>query len=494
MNEILIGLDLGTTLAKCAAYDTAGNELAAAVKPFPTNRRIENGAEQNPQDWTDALCAAMRDVSKRLGADTRRIAAIGVSAHGPGIVLVDEGGVPLLPCAIWQDNRCAPDGLRLFEEIGYDWVGQGMPQTGFAARLKWLSRTQPEALAEAIHIQDIKGYILWFLTGQYVTEPSSSAGGPAWNSDMLHAAGIAPGRMDAIIPSTAAAGRLRAPLADAIGFPRTTSVISGLNDGATAMLGSGTVGVGKGVISVSTNGIARIVVAEKLPGKYLYDHSMFCWPYVDGSYVAGGFTKSAGDTIEWWLDTAYRDTAKTDRLPLINAEAEKSGPGARGVRFYPWLLGRGSPAATDTPAGGFLNMARSHTRGDMSRAVFEGVAFALRDIAGQFRVMGYPFKDVRLTGGGMKSSLWREIVCHTLQIEGQRVQADSLLGAAMLAGVGVGVYKSVDEACKACVRLVDVPLPLSGELIRQYSELYCGYVRVKGCLQEYAEIMEGVSI
>ncbi len=491
MDKILIGLDLGTTLAKGLACDIKGQQLALASRAIATDRSALNAAEQDPKEWTAACVAIMRELAQQLEERKRYITAISVSSHGPGAVLTDAVDQPLLPCAIWQDNRCAEDGYSLFAQVGYDWVGHGMPQTGLAARLHWLSRTQPQAMAAARHIHDVKGYLLHFLTGSYVTEPSSNGGADQWDAALLTACGIDRSQLDRSLPSTAVAGLLRRELAQSTGFPSATPVVCGLNDGAAAMLGSGSIQVGQGVVSVSTNGIARIVVDRKLPGRFLYDHSLFCWPYVAGRYVTGGFTKAAGDLVQWFIDIAYPDLPEAEQLPRFNQEAETSPPGANGVCFYPWLMGRGSPAATEIPAGCFLGLARHHTRGDCSRAVLEGVAYALRDIGQQFRDMGYAWDKLRLTGGGMQSPLWRSIVVNVLGVEARRVRTDSLLGAAILAGVGGGVYDSIESACAACVSLVNDPTVLDRQLVATYERLYQAYVRAKPPLDDYLRATKG---
>jgi len=456
-----------------------------------TDRSVAGGAEQNPADWLEAILAVMSDIAAQLGDERVEIIAMGVSAHGPGVVLTNEDARPMLPCAIWQDNRSARYGSELLELVGCDWVGHGMPQTGFAARLRWLNRTQPDMIRKARHIHTVKGYLLYALTGNYVTEPSSSGCNDGWSPDLLEACGVSPAQMDTCISSEATAGVLRADIAAQTGFPANTMIIAGLNDGATAMLGSGMIDVGKGVVSVSTNGIARVVADKKQTGRFLWEHSLFCWPYLDGKYVLGGFTKSAGDTVQWFLQLAYAELPESVRLEVLNHEAEQSGPGARGVRFYPWLFGRGSPASTDSPAGCFQCLARHHTRGDCARALFEGVAYALCDIGVQFRKMGYAWNDIRLTGGGMKSPLWRSIICNVLNVDGQRAVSDSLLGITMLTGVGCGIYPDIHAACSECVIKPEEASLLNPALTAFYEEAYQIYEKTKEPLAAFQRVVEG---
>jgi len=488
MQPILIGIDLGTTLCKCGAYDTVGNLICSTSHQISINHAIEGGAEQNPEEWISAITSVMTEIAQLLENRVHEIGAIGVSCHGPGIVLTDANGQVLLPCAIWQDNRSAAYGKALLKEVGCDWVGHGMPQTGLAARLRWLYETQPDIVKKAARIHGVKGFLLSRLTGKDVVEPSSSGGIESWSDALLAACGGKRECLDTIIPSTGCAGMLTEEMARHTGFP-VVPVIGGLNDGAAAMLGAGAVNVGDGVVSVSTNGIARVVVDSKPSGQYLYDHSLFCWSYVDGKYVMGGFTKSAGDTVQWWQEMAYSDVPKAQRMDLFNQEAAQSTPGSHGVLFYPWLLGRGAPAATDTACGSFMNLARHHGRGDCSRAVMEGLSYALFDIGMEFRRLGYAWENIRLTGGAMKSDLWRTILCNVLAAEGKLTESDSLLGAAMMAGIGCGVFANAQEACKACVREIAQPPLLNKELTQFYQNGYRAYVNTKDILSQYQDIL-----
>lgn len=488
MRPILIGLDLGTTLCKCGAFDAEGNLICSASHRITTNHAISGGAEQDPAEWVAALQRVMAAVAEQLGEKRKNIAAIGLSCHGPGVILTDEAGTPLLPCAIWQDNRSAPCGEALLREVGCDWVGHGMPKTGFAARVRWLNREHPEIIRRAACIHCVKSFLIYVLTGNFVSEPSSSGGAEEWTEELLCACGIRREQLPGVVRSEDVAGMLKQEIAEAVGFP-IVPVVGGLNDGAAAMYGSGAIELGDGVISVSTNGISRVVVNKKPAGKYLFEHSLFCWPYVDGKYVMGGFTKSAGDTVQWWQDVAFSGVEPSERMERFNAEAAQSEPGSGGVSFYPWLLGRGAPQATDHAEGCFWGLARHHSRGDCARAVMEGLSYALYDIGLEFRNLGYSWDNIRLTGGAMKCALWRSIIVNLLGIRCAFVKSDSLLGAAMLAGVGCGIYHDAREACWKCVKEIEDAASLEPELSAFYRKEFAKYQEAKRILSQLAELM-----
>lgn len=488
MRPILIGLDLGTTLCKCGAFDTEGKLICSASHKITTNHAISGGAEQEPTEWIAALHKVMTAVAGQLGEKRKDIASIGLSCHGPGVILTDEAGTPLLPCAIWQDNRSTPYGEILLREVGCDWVGHGMPKTGFAARVCWLAKEYPEILRRAACVHCVKSFLIYALTGNFVSEPSSSGGVEEWTEELLCACGIRREQLPGVVRSEDVVGMLKKEIADEVGFP-VVPVIGGLNDGAAAMYGSGAMELGDGVISVSTNGISRVVVDKKPTGKYLFEHSLFCWPYVDGKYVMGGFTKSAGDTVQWWQDVAFSDVDTDERMERFNTEAAQSEPGSRGVSFYPWLLGRGAPHATDYAEGCFWGLARHHSRGDCARAVMEGLSYALYDIGLEFRSLGYSWNNIRLTGGAMKCALWRSIIVNLLGIRCAFVKSDSLLGAAMLAGVGCGIYHDAREAYRKCVKEIEDAVLLEPELSAFYQKEFAKYREAKRILSQLAKLM-----
>lgn len=488
MRPILIGLDLGTTLCKCGAFDTEGNLICSASHKITTNHEIAGGAEQDPAEWIAALQEVMTAVAGQLGEKRQDIVSIGLSCHGPGVVLTDEAGTPLLPCAIWQDNRSALCGEVLLQEVGCDWVGHGMPKTGFAARVRWLNKERPEILQRATYVHCVKSFLIYVFTGNFVSEPSSSGGIEEWTEELLRACGVRREQLPRVVRSEDVAGMLKEEIAKKVGFP-VVPIVGGLNDGAAAMYGSGAIELGDGVISVSTNGISRVVVDKKPTGKYLFEHSLFCWPYVDGKYVMGGFTKSAGDTVQWWQDVAFSGVNPKERMDCFNTEAAQSEPGSRGVYFYPWLLGRGAPNATDHAEGCFWGLARHHSRGDCARAVMEGLSYALYDIGLEFRSLGYSWNNIRLTGGAMKCALWRSIIVNLLGIRCAFVKSDSLLGVAMLAGVGCGIYHDAREAYHKCVKDIEDAASLEPELSAFYREAFEKYQASKNVLSQLTELM-----
>lgn len=472
-SRVFLGLDLGTTLVKCIAVDENGKTLAQSSYALTTDRSQRGMALQDPEEWKFAIVQVLKKTVFLLGDLDQSIVAMGVSTHGPGLVLSDAHEYELAPCAIWQDERSAKYGERLFRQIGYSWVGHGMPQTGLAARILMCKEETPALFEKAAFIEDVKGFILSFLTGEHVSEASSN-GCAAMSDAELSVIGVSRERMGRLIPFEETAGTLKAEIAKQCGMPLQVQVVAGLNDGAAAMLGAGVLGANAGAVSVSTNGVARIVLKSKPKGKTLYESGMFCWPYVEDSFVLGGFTKTAGDAVRWFIDLAYRGEGAP--YAVLTDETAHSLPGANGVSFFPWLMGKGSPAASETPAGVFSGLSRSTTRGDMARALLEGVAYSIWDIGMHFQKLGYAWKSgVKITGGAAKNPVLCDILQSVSGVSLLRAESDSVLGAALCAMRAFDCFSSYEEAAARMIHTQKIQESIEGQS-ETYKKLYEQYL------------------
>lgn len=452
-NSLVIGLDLGTSRCKAAAYTLDGHEMGAAQMSVPTARPRQGWVEQDPADWRRIAIAVLRDVAEQLGDDRAGVRAIGVSAHGPSAVFASADLRPLAASPTWQDLRSTSLGRRLLAETRPDWVGLGMPETALPAKIAWFQRHQPSVVESARYICGAKAYLIGCLTGKVIDEPSSGPSEDDQTRAIFGHLGIAPGLLPPCQPSLSSAGPLDSAVARATTLSRDVEVVLGLNDGASATLGAGVIGVGEGIVTMATNGVVRRIVPERLAGDQQVAGSFFCYPFVDGLWIVGGITKGAGDTLRWLLDIIYGSAQETEDLfSVAEAEASRSPAGSNGAVFLPYLLGRGTPASTDVASAGFFNLARSHVRGDVIRAVMEGVCFALRDIVETLEGFDTEIRGLRLTGGAADNPLWRQILADVLDQPLTRCDADSVLGAAIAAAVGQGLHGTVQEAVEAMVK------------------------------------------
>jgi xylulokinase len=449
-SPIIISLDLGTTVCKACAYDIDGSPLSRADRVIKTFRPSLGWNEQDPLDWYFTTIEVLTQVGQKLGSKVKNVQAISLSAHGPSLVLVDAELNPLARAPIWQDQRSFQHGLKLMQEAGTDWIGLGMPQTGFPAKLAWAIENQNSETKRARYFLGTKSFLIGKLTGQIFDEPSSCGRGGKWPKVVFDYLGINLERLSPILPSDAIGGQLKPDVAATIGLPINTQVVMGLNDGAAACLGAGLLSEGQGIISLSTNGVVRCVVSHELSTSSLLKNSLFSYSYIDNKYISGGFTKCGGDSVRWFSEVIKGDLVSTEEIEKT-FNAPNSSPGASGVLFLPYLVGEGTPNSNDTSRAAFLGLARHHNQNDLARAVLEGVVYTLRDISEVFKQYGWEWTDIRLTGGGANNQLWREILTGIFNRPMTVMPTDSLLGVAMLGMVALNLYKNYEEAVSVMV-------------------------------------------
>lgn len=468
---LFLGLDLGTTNAKAVAYDGCGKVAGAGVAAYPTTYPQPGWAEQRPADWVTALTMAIQQLLTTLGDHKADLVAIGLSAHGPGVVLVDGAGQPLLATSpTWQDTRCLAQGQWLIDKVGLGWAGQGLPDNSFPPKLRWIIEHHPAVAQQACYALGIKDFILHWLTGEFATEPTSTGGGESWWTPVFDACGWSTARLPPIVPSTTVIGPVRRVVAERLGLPPLPVVI-GLGDGAAATLSMGVLHPGEMVLTLATAGVIRTILAEPLAPHLRLAHNLFYWPYVGAQWIAGGQLKAAASALEWFA----RSHAEAP-LETLLAEAEKSPPGSRGVHFLPYLMGRGSPDPHPAATGAFLGLTLNSQRGDLARAVLEGVAFELRTLLDELLLFGQPCAELRMSGGGARSALWRQILAAVLARPLTHYAADSTLGAALSAAVGSGYHDGLAAAVGAMVH-PGATTPAVPDQVARYAVLYGDYQR-----------------
>jgi len=482
MGELVIGLDLGTTLCKAGAYELNGNLIGSAQKAISTFRPYPGWVEQNPDEWREAIVTVLKKLVIDFKEKAEDITAIGLSTHGPSVILTDERFRPLQYCPIWQDQRAASLTNDLIQKAGIEWIGLGTPESSFGVQLYWLMLNKPEILKKAAYILDVKGYVLACLTGRAVDEPSSSLGSDISNQSLIKTLDIDPSKLAKTESSLSVVGNLLPEIQEQVKLPVTVAVVAGLNDGAAATLGAGIVNLGQGIVSLSTNGVMRTTIQSRMPGRILVENSMFCYPYVNSMFVTGGMTKCGGDSISWLIETFYQDFKNDPNVfDEVAYEASQCPPGADGVIFMPYLVGMGTPTPTNVPQGAFMNLGRHHNRAALTRALLEGVAFALRDIGEKFDELGLSWENLRFSGGGSKNLVWRQIVADILGKPLSPTRADSVLGAAIMAATGVGFFDNVKDGVRLMVPKGTIVEPIL-ENTRLYEQFYEKFKRIKRAL------------
>lgn len=484
MEPLIVGLDLGTTLCKASAFTPNGTAVASVHRMIKTYRPFPGWAEQNPWEWWQTILEVLANLGSILGASARNIQAMGLSSQGPCVIPTNARFQALAPCAIWQDQRASDLVDTLIERVGEDWIGLGTPESSFGVQLYWMALNRPELLRQATHLFDTKGYLLSNLTGKAVDEPSSSPGGEGVNQSLFIALGVDLKLLAKSVPSLAVVGTLLPEIHERVGFPPGVKVVAGLNDGAAATLGAGVVELGQGIVSLSTNGVMRTTLSCRLPGATLRARSMFCYSYVGDLFVTGGMTKCGGDSVKWLIENLYQDDYGSSAVfDKIATEAADSPPGANGVVFMPYLLGMGTPEPTREAQGAFLNLARHHRRADLTRAVLEGAAFALRDIGRAFDELGLSWEELHFTGGGSKNPTWQQIVADILGKPLSGTLSDSVLGAALAAATSLQIFSNIKEAVRSMVSKSFHIEPIE-ENRKLYEQYYARFRRLKRLLSE----------
>ncbi len=474
-NELFVGLDVGTTHVKAAAFRPDGRQLALAVRDYPTHYPHPGWAEQAPGDWERAVRDCFGDLVAGLGREADRIGAIGLSAHAPSLIPVDTQGRSLLErVPIWQDERSVPQAQSLLDEIGAEWVGLGMPFASFAAKLRWLTETHPAIAADTACALGVKSYIGLWLTGQLATDPSSEPGSTAAWEDVCRACGWSLDRLPPVLPAGGILGRMRDGLRQEFGLRRPVPVALGLNDGGSAVLASGAILPGEGIITLSTNGVVFLVADRPVPAADRLERAIFCWPYLGGRWIIGGQTKAGAASLQWLARILAGGLAGGEDLECLLAEAADSPRGSRGVRFFPYLMGQGTPRDNPLAKGAFSGLTLSTGRADLTRAVLEGVAFALREALEELEQHVPGIDRLNLSGGGARSALWRQITSDVLARPLGHLQADSCLGAAMLAAVALGVFPDAGAAARAMARTSAAALP-DPDAVARYAALYAQF-------------------
>ncbi len=444
---LLLTLDLGTTNCKAVVFDVHGREIARRQASYPTRSRGDAAFEQCPADWLEAADTVLSGIGAALGADAARLAGIALSAWGPGLVFVSDDGALLNDSPTWQDGRADPYGRRLIDEVGADWIGGGIPTTGFPAKLAWAHDAHPEAARRAVYALGVKDVVLRWLTGSIATETSSGPYAERWPRSVIEAAGWDLDRLPPVLAPTDVGGRLLPGRAQQLRLPEGLPVVMGLNDGASATLGVGCHHPGDAVVSLSTNGVLRVVTDRRPDTDACVASSFFRYPFVDSLWVMGGFALSGADSLRWLVESTTAESYEQ-----LLEEATTSPPGADGVVFLPFLAGRGTPKPSPNASGALVGLRRHHGRAHLTRAVLEGVAFALRDISDALAAHNLRIERLRITGGGARSPLWREIIATALDVDVAYVEGDSNLGAAILLAVTTGAYPSFEDAVARMTR------------------------------------------
>lgn len=478
--KTFIGIDLGTSSTKFLLTDEKGRILAARSESYAVNYPRGGWSEQNPDDW---FAAADRGLPALLnGQDKSAVCGISFGGQMHGLVALDGGGNVIRPCILWNDGRTEKQTEYLNNTVGKKYLSDRTANIAFAGftapKLLWLKENEPQNFARIEKIMLPKDYLCYRFTGEHVTDFSDAAGtllldvkNRRWNGDMCRICGIKEEWLPRLCQSFEKVGTLKKELAARWGLNDSVIVAAGAGDNAAAAIGTGTVKHGACNISLGTSGTVFVAQDNFSVDSNNALHS-FC--HANGKFHLMGCILSAASCNGWWMDI----------LGATDFEKEQSSASSGGVYFLPYLMGERSPHNDVNAKGAFIGLRPDTTRGQMTRAVLEGVAFALKDCVQVARHNGVEISCVRICGGGAKSKLWRQIVADVLNVPVQvpEVEEGPAYGAAMLAMVACGVYASVEQAAEKFVRVAEEVLP-SPQSAAQYEEKYKVFTRLYPALK-----------
>ncbi len=483
---VLIGSDIGTSSAKTVAVDTAGRVLAVAAQEYAVDTPRPGWAEQSPELWMQAVVNTMRRAVTLAGVAPESVQAIGLSGQMHGTVCLGARGDALRPAIIWADQRAAAQVADVYRRIGRvqlaAWTANPLATGFMLATWLWLREHEPQTEQATAYFLLPKDYVRYRLTGEIGTELSDAAStllfdtaGRRWSAPLLDALGLDAGRLPPVHPSVAVAGGLCAEMAAVTGLLPGTPVIQGGSDQALQALGHGVIAPGVMSSTIGTGGQVFAPTAHPAADPDLRLHC-FCHVLPDMWHFESAML-AAGLSLKWLRDTLLPEMTYQD---LADA-AQTVPPGAEGLFFLPYLAGERTPHMDPQARGGFVGLTLRHTRAALARAVMEGVVFGMRQGIDLMRALGVRAERIVASGGAAQHPLWLQLQadCFAVPIYRTATVEAAATGAALLAGVGVGLYADAAEAVRRAVRwLPDAVEPIPANVARYaallpvFSQLY----------------------
>ena len=468
-----IGIDLGTSAVKLLLMEEDGTIKKIVNREYPIAFPHPGWSEQNPYDWYEKSMDGLKELI--ANCDRSKVAGISFGGQMHGLVALDETDAVIRPAILWNDSRTEEECNYLNEVIGKKTLSKytaNISFTGFTApKVLWMKNKEPENFARIHKIMLPKDYLCYRLSGVHATDVSDASGtlffdvkNRGWSKEMCEICGIKDEWLPKVFESYEAVGTLKPEIGEELGLSEKVVIAAGAGDNAAAAVGTGTVGNGACNISLGTSGTV-FISSEKFGVDE--NNALHSFDHADGSYHLMGCMLSAASCNKWWMDEIIgtKDYAKEQEA------IEK--PGENHVYFLPYLMGERSPHNDPKARGTFIGMTMDTTRADMTQAVLEGVAFALRDSFEVAKSLGVDIKATKICGGGAKSPLWKKMVANILNVtvEVPKSEEGPSMGAAMLAAVACGAYKSVKEAAEAIVTVKETIKP-DAELAAKYEARY----------------------
>ncbi len=478
----LLGIDVSTTATKALLIDPAGQVVGVASTEYDFDTPQPLWSEQDPAVWWYATVQSIRTLLKQTGISGADVAAVGLTGQMHGLVLVDQEGHVLRPAILWNDQRTGRQCDEIRERVGKQRLIEitgNDALTGFTApKILWVREHEPEIYRQAHQILLPKDYIRFRLTGRYATDKAGAAGTLLmdlrrrdWSPEILADLEIDPALLPPTHEGPQITGTIQESVAEQLGLQAGTPVVAGGGDQAAQAVGVGAVQEGIVALTLGTSGVVFATANQPYYEPEGRLHA-FCHS-VPGRWHLMGVMLSAAGSLRWYRDTL---APGTDYDTLLSPAADIPA-GSEGLLFLPYLTGERTPHPDPLARGAFVGLTVRHSQPHMTRAVLEGVAFGLRDSFELMKGAGLPpIQQVRVSGGGARSALWRQILADVLDTELVTVNTTegAAYGAALLAGVGAGVWPDVDAACGASIQVTGSTVP-NPEVVPQYGRYYQAY-------------------
>ena len=483
---LYIGIDLGTSAVKLLLLDESGAVLNTVSKEYPLSFPHPGWSEQRPEDWRHAVMEGVPELV--AGFDAGQVAGIGAGGQMHGLVALDKDDNVIRPCILWNDGRTSAEVEYLNGTVGKDKLSAWTANIAFAGftapKLLWMRKNEPENFARIAKIMLPKDYINYVLTGVHCCDYSDASGmllldveHKCWSKEMLELCGVTESQMPRLFESYECVGTLKPEIAAQLGLSENVKVCAGAGDNAAAAVGTGTVGEGACNISLGTSG--TIFISSDSFGVDP-SNALHAFAHADGNYHLMGCMLSAASCNKWLMEDIFSTTDyNAEQAPITDDKL-----GENHVYFLPYLMGERSPINDTNARGTLVGMTMDTTRADITQAVLEGVAFAIRDSLEVARSLGIEIKRSMLCGGGAKSPLWRKIMANVLGIELDLPVSEQGpgMGGAMLAMVCCGAYSSVREVCEKLVKVSETVKP-DADLTAKYERRYQAFKQIYPALK-----------
>jgi xylulokinase len=462
----LLGIDIGTGGTRAVLLNGDGNVISSATVAHPPFVSPHAGwAEQNPDDWWSAVCSSVPECLARGKTAAAEISGIALTGQMHGLVLLDRGGSVLRPAILWCDQRTEVECREITEKIG---AGRLIELTANPAltnftlpKIWWMQKNEPDIWARAGAILLPKDYIRLRLSGSRATDVADASGtllfdvvNRQWSRPMMEVSRVSADLLPKVFESCEISGQVSMEGARATGLRAGIPVVAGAGDQAAGAVGMGIVRAGAVSATIGTSGVVFAATAGPVRDPAGRIHT-FCHAVPQRWHVMG-VTQAAGYSLRWFRDQfgAVGDPAQGAYARLM-AEASGAPAGADGLLWAPYLMGERTPHLDPHARGALVGISATHTRAHVVRAILEGVAFSLRDTLTIFDELKIPVESIRLGGGGARGALWRQIQADVYGVPVGLLEAEegAAYGAALLAGVGVGNWTSVESAADASVRI-----------------------------------------